>query len=162
MNIETYEDFEVGQKFTYPVNALSKDEIIAFARHWDMQPFHVDEAAAEKSIYGGLIASGFQTMLTCFKPFAENVLSKARCQGAPGLDYLKWLRPWRPNTPLQSQIEIVAKRTSKSDPRLGIVTFVTSAYELGENRKEKMFEMKNSFFVYRASNAADSGAQSQV
>ena len=57
-----FEDISVGDKTTSKSISVTKEEIIEFARKYDPQPFHIDEEAAKKSIYGGLIASGWQFM----------------------------------------------------------------------------------------------------
>ena len=61
-----FEDFQPGQRFTTESRTLAEDEIIDFASQWDKQAFHLDKEAAEKSMYGGLIASGFHTLVVSF------------------------------------------------------------------------------------------------
>lgn len=142
-----FDDFTLGRVFTYQIDGLSEDEIIKFANQWDMQPFHVDKEAAEKTIYGGLIASGFQTMVLCFRHFALDVLENGHAQGSPGLDFVKWLKPLRPNTPFRSEVEVLAARKSKSNPDLGIVQLGWSGFVQDKGEDVLIFQMQNSFFI---------------
>ena len=84
-----FEDFEDGFVFDFEVPALTKEEIISFARNYDPQRFHLDAVEAEKTHFGGLVASGFQTQLLCFQPFCRQVLNSSFAIGAPGIDELK-------------------------------------------------------------------------
>ena len=82
--------FELG---TLP--PLTEEEIIAFARQWDPQPFHVDPVAAKASIYGGLIASGWQTALMTMRLQVENLLNDTDAQGSPGVENIRFRKPVR-------------------------------------------------------------------
>ena len=116
-----FEDFEEGLEFDYTVPGLSVEEIVRFAEQYDPQRFHLDEAAAAETHYGGLIASGFQTQLLCFKPLCDMVLRNAMGIGAPGIDSLKWLRPWYPGEDLDVTATITSKRPSSSRSDRGYI-----------------------------------------
>jgi acyl dehydratase len=106
---------------------LNLDEIKAFAKQYDPQRFHVDEDAASKTHFGGLVASGFQTQLMCFGPFCREVLIGTHAVGAPGIDDLKWLRPWRPLEDLNVTVTVVDKRISSKRNDRGYLRFKLKA-----------------------------------
>jgi len=118
-----FEDFQEGFRFDFSVPGLTVDEITDFAALYDPQRFHLDEKEAAKTHFGGLIASGFQTQLLCFRPFCEEVLQNAQAVGAPGIDSLKWLRPWYPGEEIDVKIRIVSKKLSSSRHDRGYLGF---------------------------------------
>ena len=109
-----FDDLPVGYSFETEGRTLSEDDILAFARQWDRQYFHTDPEAAKASPYGGLIASGFHTMLTAFALILEaNVWTEAS-MGSPGMDTLRWVRPVRPGDTLRVEAEVTSSTPSKS------------------------------------------------
>lgn len=124
---EYFEDFETGLTFDFVVPGLTPAEIKEFAKQYDPQRFHVDEDAASKTHFGGLVASGFQTQLMCFGPFCREVLVGTHAVGAPGIDQLKWLRPWRPLEDLKVKIILVDKRISSKRNDRGYLSFKLKA-----------------------------------
>ena len=113
------DDLEPGFVFETGSRTLSKDDIVAFARLHDPQPFHVDPHAAAASPYGGIIASGFQTMLTAFALTLEaNVWNEASL-GSPGMDEVRWLAPVRPGDTLSVRAEVLSVAPSRSRPDRG-------------------------------------------
>lgn len=112
-----FEDFEPGQQFSTASQVISQDDIIGFASQWDKQSFHLDPVAAESSIYGGLIASGFHTLLISFNLVVEAAIWTKSSQGSPGMEDLRWLAPVRPGDTLTVDFEVVSKRksTTRSD-----------------------------------------------
>ncbi|MDH3739150.1 MAG: MaoC family dehydratase [Alphaproteobacteria bacterium] len=117
------EDFHVGRKFTTEPVSLSEGEIVAFAQKYDPQPIHVDPAAAEKSTYGGLIASGFQTISVGAGQWLRTGLQEGTGMGGPGLRDIRWLAPVRPGDMLHTTVEVAEARPSRSKPDRGIVRF---------------------------------------
>jgi acyl dehydratase len=113
------DDLAPGQVYPLGRRTLSRDEIVAFARDWDPQPFHLDEAAAAASIYGGLIASGWHTVCVFMRLFADGLLARAAALGSPGVDELRWLRPVRPGDTLDARLEILEVTPSCSKPDRG-------------------------------------------
>ncbi len=99
---------------------VTRDEIVEFARQWDPQPFHVDEAAAARSIYGDLIASGWHTACIFMRLFADNLLNRAAAMGSPGLENLRWLKPVRPGDILRARLEVLDIKPSRSRADRGI------------------------------------------
>jgi acyl dehydratase len=118
------EDFHVGRQFTTAPVSLSEAETIAFAEKYDPQPIHVDKAAAEKSIYSGLIASGFQTVAVGAGQWLRTGLQAGTGMGGPGLRDIRWLAPVRPGDVLHTTVEVAEARPSRSKPDRGLVHFV--------------------------------------
>ena len=115
------EDLRVGPLGEYGSHTVTKDEIIAFAREYDPQPFHVDEAAAKRSIYGGLIASGWHTASLSMRLVVDGFLLHAASFGSPGVDQLQWLKPVCPGNTLSVRVEILEVRPSRSKPDRGSI-----------------------------------------
>lgn len=120
MDSRYLDDLTPGQRFTSPGLTLTEAEIIDFAWRYDPQPFHLDANAAAESPYGGLIASGFQSLAICFRLFIQSGLFADSSLGSPGIDELRWLAPVRPGDTLHSEIEVLEVRPSKSKPDRGI------------------------------------------
>ncbi len=114
------DDFKPGDKFTTGSASLTEKQIVEFAKQYDPQPFHIDPAAAKESIFGGLIASGFQTLASGFRLICDSGVLKAASLGSPGMDELRWLRPVRPGDTLHVEIEVKEVRPSQSKPDRGI------------------------------------------
>lgn len=123
MKPRCFDDFVAGDVIDLGEIELSQDNIIAFAEAYDPQPFHTDPAAATTSIYGGLIASGWQTACLFMRLLATNLLNDSLSLGSGGLDDLRWLAPVRPGDRLTASIEIKKTRASRSKPDRGIVTW---------------------------------------
>ncbi|MBN8282474.1 MaoC family dehydratase [Zoogloea sp.] len=114
------DDLIVGDRFTSGGMTLTEAEIIDFAFRYDPQPFHLDVNAAAESPYGGLIASGFQSIAICFRLFIQTGIFSQSSIGSPGLDELRWLAPVRPGDTLRSIVEVLEVRPSSSKPDRGI------------------------------------------
>ncbi|WP_330633207.1 MaoC family dehydratase [Halocatena halophila] len=115
-----YEDISVGDTDEFGSYTVSKEEITAFAEQYDPQPFHVDEEVAKESAFGGLVASGLQTVGIGQRMMVENMLLNSSARGALGVDNLRWKQPTRPGDTLSVKTEIVKKRPWIDD--LGIVS----------------------------------------
>jgi len=116
-----FEDFTVGEEIRSPAKTLTEAEIVDFAWRYDPQPFHIDKEAANASIYGGLIASGWHLGSVAFRLFTmTNSLGEASL-GAPGVDEIRWLQPVRPGDTIRVIVRIADKRPSQSKPDRGIV-----------------------------------------
>lgn len=120
MDTRYLDDLTPGQCFTSPGLTLTEAEIIDFAWRYDPQPFHLDANAAANSPYGGLIASGFQSLAICFRLFIQSGVLAESSMGSPGIDELRWLAPVRPGDTLHSEIEVLEVRPSNSKPDRGI------------------------------------------
>ncbi len=128
-----YEDFEVGDITEIGSHTVSRDEIIAFARQWDPQPFHVDEELAADSVFGGLIASSCHTysitgLINFHSP--ERVASVAMLNTE-----MRFPNPVRPDDVLSLRSECVEKRLSKSRPGVGVMTTRSTLVDQDEQEK---------------------------
>jgi acyl dehydratase len=116
-----FADFHPGQTLSYGPASVSAAEILAFAREYDPQWFHVDIERATTGRWQGLIASGWQTCGIAMRLAVEGALQDSESFGSPGLDYLKWLAPVRPDDALTLVAEVLDVRRSERQPSLGIV-----------------------------------------
>lgn len=116
-----WEDFEVGESTELGSHSITEAEILAFARKYDPQPFHTDPEAARRSIFGGLIASGWHTGAMFIRMVVEHMTPVHATSGAMGFDDLKWLKPVRPGDVLSVESEIREKIESRSRPDRGTV-----------------------------------------
>lgn len=114
-----FEDFHVGRRFTTQGVTLTESEIIEFAFKYDPQPFHIDKVAAAQSQFGGVIASGFHTLVAGFRMAMQQNIFSACSMGSPGLDEVRWLKPVYPDDTLHMELEIVHAEPSKSRPDRG-------------------------------------------
>lgn len=133
-----YEDLVPGRRLTFPPRTLSREDIVRFAREWDPQPFHLDEAAARKTHFGGLVASGWHTACLSMRIAVDGLLEGSTSLGSPGLDELRWLKPVRPDNPLTLTVEVLEARPSRSKPDRGSVKL---AYVLVNGVGEPVFSM---------------------
>jgi acyl dehydratase len=117
-----FADFTVGRVFDLGETVVDRDEMVAFARRFDPQPFHVDEQAAARSIFGGLAASGWFTAGLWMRAYVDVVLSRATSLGSPGGEEIAWPAPVFAGDRLRASMEVVAARRSRSRPELGLVT----------------------------------------
>jgi len=116
-----FEDYVPGAVHDLGSVVVDEQEVIAFARQFDPQPFHLDKERAEESVFGGLIASGWHTACMAMRLIVDHYLSEASSEGSPGIDELRWLRPVRPGDQLTVRITILDARRSRSRPERGIV-----------------------------------------
>ena len=115
------EDFRTGPLGDLGRRTLTKEEILAFAREYDPQPFHIDEEAAARSIFGGLIASGWHTIGVCMRMIVDGFVNRTASLGSPGFDEVRWLKPVRPGDTLTVRGEILDIIPSGSKPDRGII-----------------------------------------
>ena len=122
------EDFAPGQVRESPLRALTKDEIVAFARVYDPQPFHIDEAAARETMFGGLIASGWHTIAIYMRLMWDSYLKDTASLGSPGVDEVRWLKPVRPGDTLRARFTVLEAVPSRSKPDRGIVRSLSEVF----------------------------------
>ena len=141
-----FEDFTPGSTQILGPVTVSKEDIVAFAREYDAQPFHVDEAAARDSFVGTLIASGWHTCSINMRLFADDLILDSTSLGAPGIDEVKWMKPVRPGDTLRSRMTVLDARPSASRPSLGLVRF---RFELVNQADEIVMTQENSVMFGR-------------
>jgi acyl dehydratase len=116
-----WEDFAPGQRFEMGAHTFTEEEIIAFARQFDPQPFHIDREAAKKSFFGGLIASGWHTCSIAMRLSVDTYVSKTVSLGSPGLDNIRWLKPVRAGDTIRYARVVLESRPSASRSDVGLV-----------------------------------------
>jgi acyl dehydratase len=143
-----WEDFKVGEREEIGSKQVSLDEVVAFARQFDPQPFHVDEAAARHSHYGGIIASGWHTCSMVMRMMCDAYLNKSASIGSPGLENVKWVKPVRPGDRITAFRTTLESRASKSRPEIGIVR---NLWEVFNQNGELVMTMEGHGMFYRRS-----------
>jgi acyl dehydratase len=128
-----WEDFVPDVRELMGEVTVDLEEVVAFARRYDPQPFHVDVQEAEKSIYGGIIASGWHTCSMVMRLMCDSYLVNSSSLGSPGIEEVKWLSPVYPGNVLSAFRTVVETRASASKPDRGIVkTFWEVENEKGQ------------------------------
>lgn len=123
-----FEDFAVGQVFATGRLRIDADQIKAFARQFDPQPFHLDDEAAQNSVFRGLAASGWHTAALTMRLMADGEFKPAGGIIGVGFDELSWQRPVRPGDELYAESEILELRPSRSRPDRGTIRVRTTTY----------------------------------
>ncbi len=121
-DVEWFEDYRVGDEFAGEPVAFTEDEIVAFARRYDPQPFHIDRAAAEASPFGGIIASGTHLFAAVWGGMIRAGFLNGRAMGAPGVE-IRMREPVRPGDTLTALSRVRATRASRSQADRGYVEF---------------------------------------
>jgi acyl dehydratase len=134
-----WEDLRPGTVLDLGTTSVTADEIKEFAEQFDPQPFHVDEAAGRRSIYGNLCASGWHTCALAMRLTVDNFLRESSSMGSPGLESLRWLKPVYPDDKLSLTHSVLESRAMRSRPEAGIVR---SRWEMVNQKGEKVLEME--------------------
>jgi acyl dehydratase len=116
-----FEDYLTGSVHEFGSIAVDEREVIEFARRYDPQPFHADPEAAQRSLFGGLIASGWHTAGLMMRLVVDHYLSHVASLASPGVDELRWTQPVRPGDTLSVRATVLETRRSRSKPDRGIV-----------------------------------------
>ncbi len=127
-----FEDFSVGQTFTSGTVTVTEDAIKAYAREYDPQPFHLDDAAAKNTLFGGLAASGWHTSALTMRLCVDSPLKPVNGIIGAGMEELRWPKPTRPGDVLHVEAEVMETRTSKSRPEIGLVKMRITTYNQSE------------------------------
>jgi acyl dehydratase len=133
------EDYVPGAVHEFDGIVVEQEEVIAFAKRFDPQPFHTDPQAAKQSAFGGLIASGWHTASLMMRLFVDHYLSHVASLGSPGVDQLRWLKPVRPGDRLVLRVTVYEVKRSRSKPDRGILH---SHIEVLNQHREVVMTMK--------------------
>ena len=133
-----FEDYAPRTVHEFGGISIDEEKIIAFASEFDPQPFHINKEVAEKSEFGGLIASGWHTAAATMRLLVDHFLSESSSLGSPGIDELRWLKPVRPSEILRVRVTILDTRKSKSKPDRG---FVRSKIETLNSKEETVMSL---------------------
>jgi acyl dehydratase len=134
-----WEDFKVGDASPMGEVVMDKADMIEFAKRYDPQPFHIDEAAAKESMFGGLIASGWQTCSLVMRMMVDSYLADSASLGSPGVDNVRWLEPVRPGDTIRAQRVVLETRASQSKPDMGVVK---TRWEVYNQKSELVMSME--------------------
>ena len=142
-----FDDMAPGARFESLGKTLSEAEILDFAFQYDPQPFHIDIEYANAGPYGGLIASGIQTIAVALRMMVQaRVFAPETVLGSPGAEERRWVQPVRPGDTIRSTGEILEVRASQSRPERGIVRY---RMEVLNQRDEVVMTMISTTFVRR-------------
>jgi acyl dehydratase len=141
-----YEDLALGRVYRTAAVDVTAEEIRTFAARYDPQPFHLDAAAAQESVFGGLVASGWLTAALTMRLMVQSEFRFGSGVVGLGVDTLKWPRPVRPGDRLTATIEITAMRVSASKPGFGVMKIKTTT---ANQREETVQVMVSNVLVRR-------------
>lgn len=144
----SFEDFNTGDVFDLGAIAFTEEEMIAFARRYDPQPFHVSPEQAEATLFGGVIASGWHPIVLFMERLARVVLNNSISLASPGADEIRWLKPVRPGDTLTAHVTVVDSRPSSSRTEMGIVRF---RWEMINQVDERVLTLQSTHFLGRKS-----------
>ena len=134
-----FEDFPAGRVLEFGAYEVKREDMLRFAAEFDPQPFHLDEEAAERSLFEGLSASGWHTCAIVMRMNCDAYLLDSTSLGSPGIDALKWTRPVRAGDVLHVRLTILEARVLKSRPQVGLVR---SRWDVFNQRDETVLEME--------------------
>lgn len=117
-----FEDLAPGSSFDLGIIEIDRDEMIAYARRFDPQWYHVNVETARASEYGDLIASGFFTISLFMRAYVDGLLSRAAAGASPGLEELRWTAPVYAGDRLGVRLDVLAAAPSTTKPGYGTVT----------------------------------------
>jgi len=123
-----YEDIEVGMRFRSDELAVAAEDIKAFARQFDPQPFHLDEELARETFFGGLAASGWHTAALTMRLLTSGAMPISWGIIGAGVDELRWPTPLRPRDSVHVECEVIERRPLKSRPDIGLIRVRTITY----------------------------------
>jgi acyl dehydratase len=134
-----WEDFPAGQVREFGNMTVRREDILDFAGRYDPQPFHLDDAAARDTPFGGLVASGWHTCALAMRMMCDAYLLDAASLGSPGLDNLRWVAPVRPDDTLRVRLTVLAARIMQSKPHIGLID---SRWEVFNQHDQLVLEMR--------------------
>jgi acyl dehydratase len=134
-----WEDMAVGQVRDLGSISPSREEIIAFASQFDPQPFHLNDAAGEASVFGGLCASGWHTCSMAMRLMVTNFLHQTSSLGSPGLENIQWKKPVYPNDILRLQTTVLETKPMGRRPDVGMTR---NLWEMFNQHGDKVLHME--------------------
>ena len=144
VNFRYAEDYNAGDVFELGTYDVTREEIIEFSRKYDPFPFHIDEQAAQQTVFAGIISSGWLTTLVWLRLMHKAFLCHETILGSPGHEEILWPTPVRPNDRLNGRVEIKESRVSKSKPDLGFVRYTAT---LNNQEGEEVFVTTSTLIV---------------
>ena len=144
MNFRYAEDYNPGDVFDLGAYVVTLEEIIEFSRKYDPFPFHVDDKAAQATVFGGVISSGWLTALVWLRMMHKAFLCHETTLGSPGHEEMVWPIPVRPGDRLSGKVEIKESRVSVSKSDLGFVRYTST---LKNQKDEDVFITTSTMIV---------------
>ena len=154
MELLHFEDFPVGLVREFGAWKMTAEDIVAFARDFDPQPFHLDDAFARQTMFGGLAASGWHTGSIMMRLNCDDWALRTASMGGPGVEEMRWLKPVRPGDVLRCRATVTDARVSRSRPEMGLATM---SQELSTQTGEIVATMKFTGMLIRRDNSAPTG-----
>ncbi len=133
-----FEDYEIGAVYPLPSRRISANEIQAFALRFDPRPMHTDPSSGEASYFGGLIASGFHSMLLFWSEWVAMKVDEGPLIAGMSIDRTEWKQPVRPDVLYHAEVQVKKKRRFSSGTA-GSVTVVMNVTD-EEGQLVTMFE----------------------
>ena len=155
MTVRYLEEFAVGQTFGSGRLAVDKEQIKRFAAEFDPQPFHLDDEAAQDTIFRGLAASGWHTAALTMRLLVDSEIKPAGGVVGAGFDEFRWPRPVRPGDELRLESEVLDVRPSKSRPDQGLIKVRTTT--LNQNNDPVQILIANLVVLRRPSDRPSRG-----
>ena len=134
-----WEDLQVGQVRQLGQIKPTREDIIAFAKQFDPQPFHLDDEAAKASVFGALCASGWHTCAMAMRLMVTEFLCHTSSMGSPGLENIKWLKPVFPNDELRLQTTVLETKPMGKRPDIGMTR---NLWEMFNQHGDKVLHME--------------------
>lgn len=147
-----FEDYVAGSVHEFGSIVVDEQEVLDFGKRFVPLSYHTDKEAAKKSLYGGLIASGWHTAALMMRLYTDNYLSKVANLGSPGVDELRWDKPVFPGDELSIRVTVLEARRSASKPDRGILR---SFIEVLNQKREVVMTLKSVNFVRSRQSAAE-------
>ncbi|MCJ9429718.1 MaoC family dehydratase [Kordiimonas marina] len=140
-----YEDIDVGATEEFGAYEVTREELLDFAGKYDPQPFHLDEDAAKRSVFGSLCTSGWHTCAMTMRMLVDHMRETGFAGlGSPGIDNIRWKKPVFPGDVLSVRTKVAEKRESQSRPNLGLVK---SDYDVKNQKGEVVMTMTTNVMV---------------
>jgi acyl dehydratase len=146
-----WEDLEPGSVRELGSVTPTAQEIREFASKFDPQPFHLDEEAGRRSVFGALCASGWHTCSMAMRLTVDNFLNESSSMGSPGLENIRWLKPVYPGDTLKLTHRVIESRPLNSKPDIGLVRAI---WEMHNQRGEQVLHMEGYGMFRRRTPAA--------
>ena len=143
--MEHFEDLLVGRKARFGNYAVTREEVLEFARKFDPQPFHLSDEAAAKTHFGRIAASGWHTCAMVMAMLVEQMKAHPQAGlGGVGIDELRWLKPVYPGDVLRCESELLEKTRSRSKPGMGSGRIRVTAFN---QKEEPVMSYVNIFLI---------------
>lgn len=154
-----FDDFSPGDTFTTASHTVTEEEIVGFARQYDAQPYHLDPEAGRGSVFGSLVAGGFQSAALIWALVVRQGIFRACSLAGLGVDRLRWHKPMRPGDTLYVRGTVKSARHMTSRPDRGVLT---TRYELINHNDEVILVMDLTTMLARRPGAAENGRHGEA